>query len=51
MKNYNYIIVLFSINICAAQFIAIPDTNFEQALINQGIDNIMDGQISNIQAQ
>lgn len=34
-----------------AQTTAIPDSNFEQALIDLGIDNLLDGQISNIDAQ
>ncbi len=47
MKTKILFFLLLSVNILHAQYTLIPDTNFEQALINQGIDteNILDGKV------
>jgi hypothetical protein len=37
--------LLLAFNITVAQTTAIPDANFEQALINMGYDNTIDGQV------
>jgi hypothetical protein len=46
MKNLIYILFLF-VSLVNAQYTLIPDTNFEQDLINQNIDSegTLDGQI------
>ncbi|MFD2822753.1 T9SS type A sorting domain-containing protein [Lacinutrix iliipiscaria] len=38
-------VLLFTSNFSYAQFTAIPDANFEQALVDLGIDDVMDGQV------
>ena len=48
MKKILFIIIIFtSLETLYAQYTAIPDVNFEQALINQGIDSdgIINGQV------
>ncbi len=48
MKSISVIfVVFFVISTSYAQYTSIPDTNFEQTLINQGIDSegILDGQV------
>ena len=44
-KNYSYlvfILFLFNLNILKAQTTYVPDNNFEQALIDQGYDDVLD---------
>ena len=44
MKKFIYLyFLLFSVSISNAQLVPIPDSNFEQALINIGVDQILDG--------
>lgn len=47
MKKFLIIILTLNIGLLQAQYTAIPDSNFEQALIDQGIDTegILDGQV------
>lgn len=46
MKNIYLLTVSFLLfHIAQAQYTAIPDQNFEQALIDLGYDNIIDGQV------
>lgn len=45
MKTTTLILLLFSSSITLAQFTAIPDQNFEQALIDLGLDDVIDGQV------
>ena len=44
MKRLLVYVFLFPI-ICTSQYTAIPDQNFEQALIDLGYDNVIDGQV------
>ena len=44
MKRLLVFVFLFPI-ICTSQYTAIPDQNFEQALIDLGYDNVIDGQV------
>ena len=46
MKNFYFILLLFFFSISYAQQTAIPDEDFEQELINQGIDS--DGVINHL---
>ena len=41
------LLLMFPI-IAFGQWTSIPDQNFEQALINLGYDNLIDGQVNNI---
>lgn len=47
MKKTTYLVVLFFafLNFSYAQYTAVPDANFEQALIDAGIDTALDGQV------
>lgn len=45
MKTTTLILLLFTTSITLAQFTAIPDQNFEQALIDLGLDDVIDGQV------
>lgn len=45
MKKLFFFILLFSSFFGFAQYTAIPDTNFEQALIDKGFDNIIDKRV------
>ena len=45
MKTILLFIILFTTPLLFAQTTAIPDSNFEQALIDLGHDDILDGQV------
>jgi len=45
MKVFFLFVLLFSIPLIFSQTTAIPDANFEQALIDLGYDNVLDGQV------
>ena len=42
MKNLFIIIFVFFVKSLCAQFTYVPDDNFEQALINLGVDSVID---------
>ena len=44
MKRLLVFVFLLPI-ICISQYTAIPDQNFEQFLIDEGYDNVLDGQV------
>ena len=46
MKKTFLLFLLLSVSICSAQYTSLPDTNFEKALINLGIDSgSIDGKV------
>jgi hypothetical protein len=45
MKTITLIFLLITTSITLAQHTAIPDQNFEQALIDLGLDDVIDGQV------
>jgi hypothetical protein len=45
MKTITLIFLFFTTSITFAQFTAIPDPIFEQALIDLGHDDVLDGQV------
>lgn len=53
MNRYLLLILLFCIQQSVAQYTAIPDPNFEQFLIDEGIDSeqVLDGQILTVDAE
>ncbi|NCT19247.1 MAG: hypothetical protein COZ75_13030 [Flavobacteriaceae bacterium CG_4_8_14_3_um_filter_34_10] len=44
-KMYLFTVIIFLFHTAQAQFTAIPDSNFEQALIDLGYDDVIDGQV------
>lgn len=42
-----FLILLFTLNITAQNFTSIPDSNFEQALIDLQLDDVIDGTVAN----
>lgn len=47
MKRLLFTWLLLTVNICLAQTTSIPDANFEQKLIDLGLDDILDGTVLN----
>jgi Leucine-rich repeat (LRR) protein len=44
MKRFLFLLIFIPVY-CFGQYTAIPDQNFEQALIDLGYDNVIDGQV------
>ena len=51
MKNYYLWIFLFFTSLCSAQIVIIPDANFKDALIGDGVDTNEDGEIQVSEAE